>query len=190
MVAVAGCRCCCSTGSAPIGSWQSRSLKHLPAPRPSSLTCPVSAVHPGRCCHIARQHWRGWPPALLRSSATQRLTSPASPGAVESRSSSRINIQSCAGGWCSPRPRPVSPWCRRAPLCCGKFRMIDDGHLFIVTRPAETAGIIEAFLADASRQVEPSSPLTRIANSVRGLVPTFRGRRDAQAPRDGEPHQS
>jgi poly(3-hydroxyalkanoate) depolymerase len=71
-----------------------------------------------------------------------------------------------------------------------EFRMIDDGHLFIVTRPAETAGIIEAFLADASRQVEPSSPLTRIANWVRGLVPTFGGRRDAQAPRDGEPHQS
>ena len=31
-----------------------------------------------------------------------------------------------------------------------ELRMIDDGHLFIVTRPAETAAVIEAFLADAS----------------------------------------
>jgi pimeloyl-ACP methyl ester carboxylesterase len=27
-----------------------------------------------------------------------------------------------------------------------ELRMIDDGHLFMVTRPAETAGLIEAFL--------------------------------------------
>ena len=26
--------------------------------------------------------------------------------------------------------------------------MIDDGHLFIVTKPEETAALIEAFLAD------------------------------------------
>jgi poly(3-hydroxyalkanoate) depolymerase len=29
-----------------------------------------------------------------------------------------------------------------------KLRLIDDGHLFMVTRPRETAGIIEAFLAE------------------------------------------
>jgi pimeloyl-ACP methyl ester carboxylesterase len=29
-----------------------------------------------------------------------------------------------------------------------KLRMIDDGHLFMVTRPAETAAIIEEFLGD------------------------------------------
>src|SRR5438445_4654596 len=29
-----------------------------------------------------------------------------------------------------------------------QLRMIDDGHLFMVTRPAETAAILEAFLAD------------------------------------------
>ncbi len=62
-----------------------------------------------------------------------------------------------------------------------ELRMIDDGHLFIVTRPAETAALIEAFLADASRQIEPSSPLSRMANWVRGLVSTFGERR---------PHQS
>jgi poly(3-hydroxyalkanoate) depolymerase len=66
-----------------------------------------------------------------------------------------------------------------------ELRMIDDGHLFIVTRPVETAALIEAFLADASRQVEPSSPLSRMANRVRGLVSTFGGRRDVQAQREG-----
>jgi len=59
-----------------------------------------------------------------------------------------------------------------------EFRMIDDGHLFFVTRPAETAAVIEAFLADASRGVESSSLLSRVVNWVGGLVSTFAGRRD------------
>jgi hypothetical protein len=63
--------------------------------------------------------------------------------------------------------------------------MIDDGHLFIVTRPAETAAVIEAFLAEASRRVEPSSPLLRTANLVRGLVSTFGGRGDGQSQQEG-----
>jgi hypothetical protein len=63
--------------------------------------------------------------------------------------------------------------------------MIEDGHLFIVTRPAETAAVIEAFLADASRHVEPSSPLSRLANWARGLVSTFEGRGDVQVRREG-----
>ena len=67
-----------------------------------------------------------------------------------------------------------------------ELRMIDDGHLFIVTRAAETATLIEAFLADASRHVEPSSPLFRMANWVRGLVSTFGERRDIQAQREGK----
>jgi poly(3-hydroxyalkanoate) depolymerase len=66
-----------------------------------------------------------------------------------------------------------------------ELRMIDDGHLFIVTRPVETAALIEAFLADASKRVEPSSPLPRIANWIRGLVLTFGGRRDAQSQQEG-----
>jgi poly(3-hydroxyalkanoate) depolymerase len=66
-----------------------------------------------------------------------------------------------------------------------EFRMIDDGHLFIVTRPAETAALIEAFLADASRDVAPSSPLARIANWVGGLASTFGGRRDVQSQHEG-----
>jgi pimeloyl-ACP methyl ester carboxylesterase len=54
-----------------------------------------------------------------------------------------------------------------------ELRMIDDGHLFFVTRPVQTAALIEAFLVDASRRVEPSSPLSRLANWGRGLIPTF-----------------
>ncbi|UPK38882.1 poly(3-hydroxyalkanoate) depolymerase [Bradyrhizobium sp. 186] len=53
--------------------------------------------------------------------------------------------------------------------------MIDDGHLFLVTRPAETAALIEAFLADESRQVEPLSLLSRTASYVKNLIPTSGG---------------
>jgi pimeloyl-ACP methyl ester carboxylesterase len=66
-----------------------------------------------------------------------------------------------------------------------ELRMIDDGHLFIVTRPVETATLIEAFLADASKHVDPSSPLSRMADWVRGLVSTFARRRDAQSQQEG-----
>ena len=66
-----------------------------------------------------------------------------------------------------------------------ELRMIDDGHLFIVTRPAETAAVIEAFLADASRGAERSSPLSRVANWVGGLVSTFGGRRDVESQYEG-----
>jgi pimeloyl-ACP methyl ester carboxylesterase len=59
-----------------------------------------------------------------------------------------------------------------------ELRMIDDGHLFFVTRPAETAVVIEAFLADASKRVEPLSPLLRLANWVRGCGSVAGGRRD------------
>jgi pimeloyl-ACP methyl ester carboxylesterase len=31
-----------------------------------------------------------------------------------------------------------------------ELRMIDDGHLFMVTQPVQTAGLIEAFLLDES----------------------------------------
>jgi poly(3-hydroxyalkanoate) depolymerase len=66
-----------------------------------------------------------------------------------------------------------------------ELRMIDDGHLFIVTLPGETAALIEAFLADASKPVEPSSALSRLAGWVGGLVSTLGGRRDNQAPQEG-----
>jgi poly(3-hydroxyalkanoate) depolymerase len=58
-----------------------------------------------------------------------------------------------------------------------ELRMIDDGHLFMVTRPAETAALIEAFLADESRKIEPSSPLSRAADRLRDLVQTSEGGR-------------
>jgi poly(3-hydroxyalkanoate) depolymerase len=62
-----------------------------------------------------------------------------------------------------------------------ELRMIDDGHLFIVTRPAETAAVIEAFLADASKHAVPSSPLTRLTSWAINLVSKFGGHRDTQA---------
>src|SRR5260221_10072557 len=37
-----------------------------------------------------------------------------------------------------------------------QLRMIDDGHLFMGTRPAGTAALIEAFLAGGNRQGGPS----------------------------------
>ena len=66
-----------------------------------------------------------------------------------------------------------------------ELQMIDDGHLFIVTRPAETAALIEAFLADASKQVDPSSPLSRLAGWVGGVISTFGGRSDTGAQQEG-----
>jgi poly(3-hydroxyalkanoate) depolymerase len=61
-----------------------------------------------------------------------------------------------------------------------ELRMIDDGHLFIVTRPAETAAVIEAFLADASKHTAPSSPLARLADLGKRVVSTFAERRDSR----------
>jgi poly(3-hydroxyalkanoate) depolymerase len=58
-----------------------------------------------------------------------------------------------------------------------ELRMIDDGHLFMVTRPIETAALIEAFLADDSRQAAPASLLSRTTGFLRDLVPTFGGGR-------------
>jgi poly(3-hydroxyalkanoate) depolymerase len=55
-----------------------------------------------------------------------------------------------------------------------ELRMIDDGHLFMVTRPAETAALIEAFLADERRHVEPSSLLSRMASWIGELASTSR----------------
>jgi poly(3-hydroxyalkanoate) depolymerase len=58
-----------------------------------------------------------------------------------------------------------------------ELRMIDDGHLFIVTRPTETAALIEAFLTDTSRRVEPSSLLSRTTNCLKEFIPTPAGGR-------------
>jgi hypothetical protein len=44
-----------------------------------------------------------------------------------------------------------------------------------MTRPRETAALIEAFLADESRQIEPSSLLSRTANGLKDIVPTSEG---------------
>jgi poly(3-hydroxyalkanoate) depolymerase len=53
-----------------------------------------------------------------------------------------------------------------------QLRMIDDGHLFMVTRPAETAAIIEEFLAGEGASLEPkSSLLSRAVSQARRLFP-------------------
>jgi poly(3-hydroxyalkanoate) depolymerase len=80
-----------------------------------------------------------------------------------------------------PLVPPINGHLLEALIPNAELQMIDDGHLFIVTKPAETAALIEAFLADASRPVELSSPLSRMAGWVRSFAPTFGGRRDAQA---------
>ena len=80
-----------------------------------------------------------------------------------------------------PLVPPINGHILTALIPNAELQMIDDGHLFIVTKPKETAALIEAFLADASRQVEPSSPFSRMTGWTRGLVPTLGGRRDAQA---------
>ena len=57
-----------------------------------------------------------------------------------------------------------------------ELRMIDDGHLFMVTRPAETATLIEAFLADETRRVEPEAGLlSRLVNGTRRRFLTPKG---------------
>jgi poly(3-hydroxyalkanoate) depolymerase len=66
-----------------------------------------------------------------------------------------------------------------------ELQMIDDGHLFMVTRPAETARLIEAFLADESRQAAPSSLLSRTTSYLRDLVPTSGDGRQKSQPQGG-----
>ena len=57
-----------------------------------------------------------------------------------------------------------------------ELRMIDDGHLFMVTRPAETAALIEAFLAGETKHVEPEAGLlSRLVNGTRRLFLTPTG---------------
>jgi poly(3-hydroxyalkanoate) depolymerase len=59
-----------------------------------------------------------------------------------------------------------------------ELRMIDDGHLFMVTKPAETAALIEEFLADECERVEPGSRLrSRTVSRIRRLLPTPDGGR-------------
>jgi hypothetical protein len=57
-----------------------------------------------------------------------------------------------------------------------ELRMIDDGHLFMVTRPAGTAALIEAFLAGETKHVEPEAGLlSRLVNGTRRLFLTPTG---------------
>jgi poly(3-hydroxyalkanoate) depolymerase len=84
-----------------------------------------------------------------------------------------------------PLVHPVNGQILSALIPNAELRMIDDGHLFIVTRPEETAGVIEAFLAGESGQVEPSSLLSRIAGRVMRLIPSLGERPDTEAQQEG-----
>ena len=76
-----------------------------------------------------------------------------------------------------PLVRPINGHILATLIPNAELRMIDDGHLFLVTRPAETAALIEEFLADESKQAAPSSLLSRTAGYVKNLVPTSVGGR-------------
>ena len=53
-----------------------------------------------------------------------------------------------------------------------QLRMIDDGHLFLVTRPAEAAAIIEEFLGGEGASLEPEAGLlSRAVSQARRLFP-------------------
>jgi poly(3-hydroxyalkanoate) depolymerase len=56
--------------------------------------------------------------------------------------------------------------------------LIDDGHLFMVTRPKETAAMIEAFLAGESASPEDGLCL-RTVNRIRRLFPRGEGPRQS-----------
>jgi len=58
-----------------------------------------------------------------------------------------------------PLVPPVNGRILAALIPNAELRMIDDGHLFLVTRTAETAGLIEAFLADECKHAEPRGGL-------------------------------
>jgi poly(3-hydroxyalkanoate) depolymerase len=58
-----------------------------------------------------------------------------------------------------PLVLPVNGRILAALIPNAELHLIDDGHLFLVTRPVETAGLIEAFLANEYKHVEPKAGL-------------------------------
>lgn len=51
-----------------------------------------------------------------------------------------------------------------------ELRMVEDGHLFMVTRAAETAALIEDFLVGEGRQAE-QAPRSRVADRIADVIP-------------------
>jgi poly(3-hydroxyalkanoate) depolymerase len=79
-----------------------------------------------------------------------------------------------------PLVRPINGRILAGLIPNATLHLIDDGHLFMVTRPKETAAVIEAFLADESRRADPSWLLSRTINRARGRDPTSEdGRRQS-----------
>ena len=58
-----------------------------------------------------------------------------------------------------PLVRPINGRMLALLIPNAQLRMIEDGHLFMVTRPAETARIIEEFLANAKSEPTQKSGL-------------------------------
>lgn len=54
-----------------------------------------------------------------------------------------------------PLVRPINARILSIMMPNARLEMVDDGHLFIVTRPGETAGAIEAFLSGLTATTEP-----------------------------------
>jgi pimeloyl-ACP methyl ester carboxylesterase len=77
-----------------------------------------------------------------------------------------------------PLVRPVNGRILTALIPGAEQRMIDGGHLFMVTPPAESAVLIEAFLAGESRRPEPEAGLlTRLVDGTRRLFRSPEGGR-------------
>jgi poly(3-hydroxyalkanoate) depolymerase len=77
-----------------------------------------------------------------------------------------------------PLVRPINGHILTGLIPSAELRMIDDGHLFMVTRPAETAELIEAFLADESKRLEPEAcALAQLVNGTRRLFRSPEGGR-------------
>ena len=70
-----------------------------------------------------------------------------------------------------PLVRPINGRILAGLIPNATLHLIDDGPLFMVTRPKETADVIEAFLADESRRADPSLLLSRTIDRARAPVP-------------------
>src|SRR5260221_13354627 len=75
-----------------------------------------------------------------------------------------------------PLVRPINGRMLALLIPNAQLRMIEDGHLFMVTRPVETARIIEEFLANAkSEPAQKSGLLSRAVGWWRGFFPASDG---------------
>src|SRR6266436_6626706 len=171
MVPAISLRCCCSTELARTGSWQNPSLKPSHIRRRSSSTCPGSVALPCRPFPTGHRRWRGLRPVWLPSSATASAMRGARNLGYFYQLLAMTGWTSLPWLWSLPQPTlilmgsddPLVPPINGRVLALlipnAELRMIDDGHLFMVTRPAETARLIEEFLAEGKNEAAQRSSL-------------------------------